>query len=192
MNTYCPHCGEILPRGNDCKFCPNCGKDLRLSRDERNKQFSALVSASSDSLKCRACDSFADFKSKKTEERALYFHDGKGKGKRVRTLSLPTEVVMKHHPYTSSIMPVRGKSLPLKINKDANNSQLLITAIVKRKAYDQSFNDKLDWRIVYPDGQTAHSLPGQPDIPFKLSAYKDDLGKLYSRITLFLFSEQIN
>ena len=139
MNMYCPHCGKILPGGNDCKFCPNCGKDLRLTRDERNKQFSAPVSASSESSKRRACDSFADFKSKKTEERALYFRDGKGKGKRVRTSSSPKEVVinigiMKHDPYTSSITPVRGKSLPLKINKDASYFQLLIAAIVKRKA----------------------------------------------------------
>ena len=110
-----------------------------MTWDQRNKQFSAPVSASSESSKRRACDSFADFKSKKTEERALYFCDGKGKGKRVRTSSSPKEVVinigiMKHDPYTSSITPVRGKSLPLKINKDASYFQLLIAAIVKRKA----------------------------------------------------------
>ena len=120
-----------------------------MTRDERNKQFSAPVSASSESSKRRACDSFADFKSKKTEERALYFRDGKGKGKRVRTSSSPKEVVinigiMRHDPYPSNINPVRGKSLPMKINKDANYSQLLIAAIVKREAFDQSFNDKLD------------------------------------------------
>ena len=111
MKMYCHHCGEILPCGNDCKFCPNCGKDLRLTRNEKNKQFSAPLSASSESSKRRACDSFADFKSKETEERVLYFPDGKGKGKRVRTSTSPKEVVinigiMKHDPYTSSITPV--------------------------------------------------------------------------------------
>ena len=136
-----------------------------MTRDERNKLFSASVSASWESSKRRAWDSFADFKSKKAEERALYFRDSKGKGKRVRTSSSPKEVVInigivKHDPYTLSITPFRGKSLPLKINKNANYSQLLIAAIVERKAYGQSFNDKLDWSIVYPDGQTVCSLTG--------------------------------
>ena len=104
---------------------------MRLTRDERNKQFSTPVSASSEWSKRRGSDSFADFKSKKTEERALYFRDGKGKGKRVRTSSSPKEVVinigiMKDDPYTSSITPVRGKSLSLKINKDENYSEVLI------------------------------------------------------------------
>ena len=82
--------------------------------------------------------------------------------------------------------PVRGKSLPLKINKHANYPQLLTAAIIKRKAYDQSFNEKQEWDIVYPDGKIASSLPGQPDPPFCLSDYKEDLGKNYSRIILYL------
>ena len=78
-------------------------KRFEIEKGQRNKQFSAPVSASTQSSKRRACDSFADFKSKKTEERALNLRDGKGKGKRGRTSSSAKEVVinigiMKHDP----------------------------------------------------------------------------------------------
>ena len=101
--------------------------------------------------------------------------------------------VMKYDPHCADssnvYMPVRGKSLPLKINKDANYTQLLTAALMKRKAYDQSFNEKLDWNIVYPDRQNASSLPGQPDTPFCLSAYMEDHRKNYSRLVLYLCTE---
>ena len=48
---------------------------------------------------------------------------------------------------------------------------------------------KLDWNIVYPDGQNASSLPGQPDTPFCLSDYKEDHRKNYSRLVLYLCTE---
>ncbi len=37
--------------------------------------------------------------------------------------------------------------------------------------------------------QNASRLQGQPDTPFCLSAYKEDLGKNYSRLVLYLCTE---
>ena len=90
---------------------------------------------------------------------------------------------------SNNYTPVRGKSLPLKVSKDANYSQLLTAALIKRKAYDQSFNEKQDWDIVYPDGKIASSLPGKLESPFRLSDCKEDPGKNYCRITLYLCTE---
>ena len=91
---------------------------------------------------------------------------------------------------SNNYTPMSGKSLPLKISKDANYSQLLTAALIKRKAYDQSFKEKQDWAIVYPDGKIASNLPGQLESPFRLSDYKEDLGKNYSRITLSVMNRK--
>ena len=48
------------------------------------------------------------------------------------------------------------------------------------------FDTKLSWKLVYPDGQYCLTLPGQEDQEFTLRKYKEDLGKPYNRITLYL------
>lgn len=180
----------MLLSAGECQFCPKCGKELVTKKD------GTRTSSSSESTpKRRACDSFASFKSKKSEERASRFRDVKGKANRGSTETPQKDIIinvgiMKYDLDNGSFTPARGKSLPLKINRNANYAQLLTAALIKRKAYDQSFNDELDWNMVYPDGQTAISLPGQPDIPFILKAYKEDLGKLYSRIALYLYQDE--
>lgn len=86
--------------------------------------------------------------------------------------------------------PVRGKSLPLKVNKDAKYAEVFSVALTKREAYDKSFDTKLSWKLVYPDGQYCLILPGQEDQEFTLRKYKEDLGKPYNRITLYLCPEE--
>ena len=45
-------------------------------------------------------------------------------------------------------------------------------------------------KLVYPDGQLAITLPGQPDDEFTLRKYKEDLCKPFNRITLYLCPEE--
>ncbi len=62
--------------------------------------------------------------------------------------------------------------------------------LTKREAYDKSFNTKLSWNLVYPDGQLCSTLPGQAEEEFTVRKYKEDLGKPYNRITLYLCPEE--
>ena len=178
MKIKCKNCDSEVSEG--FQFCPKCGKTLTDMDTNASKPR-------------RACDTFEKFKAKKSQQRATFFR-GKTKNTAQKDKDVIINIgVMKYDRYcadsSTAYTPMRGKSLPLKINKDANYAQLLIAALTKRKAYDQSFNEKLDWDIVYPDGQSASSLPGQPDTPFCLSTYKEDLGKNYSRIALYLCTE---
>ena len=47
--------------------------------------------------------------------------------------------------------PVRGKSLPLKIAKDADYKTLLESALKKRTHYDKTFDSERQYKLVYPD-----------------------------------------
>ena len=181
MKIKCKNCDSEVSEG--FQFCRKCGKTLTDMDTNASKPR-------------RACDTFEKFKAKKSQQRATFFR-GKTKNTTQKDKDVIINIgVMKYDRYcadsSTAYTPMRGKSLPLKINKDANYAQLLIAALTKRKAYDQSFNEKLDWDIVYPDGQSASSLPRQPDTPFCLSTYKEDLGKNYSRIALYLCTENLD
>ena len=45
-------------------------------------------------------------------------------------------------------------------------------------------NDKT-YKLCFPDGSEVSTLPGTKE-PFTLEKYKEDLGKTYTRITLYL------
>ena len=184
MNAKCQKCGAEL----DCskfKFCPNCGNVLTNINVKESK--------GKDCKRQRPCDTFEKFKARKSDQRATFFR-GKTKKNNPKNDDVLINIGIMKYDHNSVdpsniYTPIRGKSLPLKINKHANYPQLLTAAIIKRKAYDQSFNEKQKWDIVYPDGKIASSLPGQQDSPFCLSDYKEDLGKNYSRIILYLCTQ---
>jgi len=63
-------------------------------------------------------------------------------------------------------------------------------ALVKRQAHDKSFDTKTSWKLVYLDGESATTLPGQPEEAFTLRKYKEDLGKQHNRITLYFCPDE--
>ncbi len=83
-------------------------------------------------------------------------------------------------------IPLRGKSLPLKVIKEADYKTLLDAALKKRADYDQMFDCERAYKLVFPDGQSAKTIPGALAERFTLVKYKEGLGKSYGRITLYL------
>ena len=81
--------------------------------------------------------------------------------------------------------PVRGKSLPLKVKKHASAEAILDEALKKRSSYDRTFRNDKTYKLCFPDGSEVSTFPGTKE-PFTLEKYKEDLGKTYTRITLFL------
>ena len=125
MDVKCKKCGSELD-SSKFKFCPNCGNMFsNINANESNE-----------------C--------KREEERATC-HILSWKRKKFTPKSSDVLInigIMKYDRNSldpsNNYTPVRGKSLPLKVSKDANYSQLLTAALIKRKAYDQSFNEKQD------------------------------------------------
>ena len=96
--------------------------------------------------------------------------------------------MINHNSYGDTYK-VRGKILPLKVGMHSSAEDILKLAMQKRKNYDRSFRSDQNYYLAYPDGRKVESIPGSTE-KFTLSKYKEDLGKQYSRITLYIANAQ--
>ena len=177
---FCSVCGSRLEATN--KFCYSCRHKL-VEKGE--------ASCQKDNKKDIKCLSFEQFAAKKRQERSTHFRTSKTKVKSKDTEpNALINIGLMKYVTTDTTTPVRGKSLPLKVNKDGPYAEVFSKALIKREAYDKSFNTKLSWNLVYPDGQLCTTLPGQAEQKFTVRKYKEDLGKPYNRITLYLCPEE--
>ena len=84
-----------------------------------------------------------------------------------------------------------GKKLPIKVNPNAGYMEILESGVNKWKAFHKDFmDDGIQYKLLFEDGTEARSLPGQTKEFFTLSRYKEELGRDYRRITLFLCTEE--
>ena len=84
------------------------------------------------------------------------------------------------------LKPVRGKVLMIKVAVEAHKLDIVSKGVDKHSAHDRLFNGKQLHTLAYPDGSEVLTLPGKVDEIFQLDKYKEDLGKPYNRITLYL------
>ena len=140
------------------------------------------------------CLSFKSYAAKKNEERSTHFRSSgsKKRGQKRKEEDPFTLINVGVMRFVSPdvTIPIRGKTLPSKVKKDSSYSEVFAEALVKREAHDKAFDLKTSWKLVYPDGQLAITLPGQPDDEFTLRKYKEDLCKPSNRITLYLCPEE--
>ena len=97
-----------------------------------------------------------------------------------------TITIGRKHFIDGKLKNVWGKRLPITVPKSASCSFILEKALNKWKAFDRNFDDKIEYLLVYDDGGSAQFMPGGFKDFFKLSTYREELGKDYKRITLFL------
>ena len=143
---------------------------------------SSTKSTESSNKTTKSVNSFNEFKKRKSEERLGHFNGKKRKAKADELVTISIGVAS--FP-SGEFKPIRGKSLPLKVAKSISAKPLLEEALKKRKAYNRSFRGDLTYELYYPDGSEVVSPPGCSE-PFTLEKYKDDLGKTYNRISLYL------
>ena len=178
---FCASCGTGLKSFS--KFCPFCGQ--KVENDS---------SASETDRGETKCLSFKNYAAKKSEERSTHFRSSGskriGQKKKEEDPFALINVGVMRFVGPDVTAPIRGKTLPLKVRKDCGYAEVFSEALVKRQAHDQSFDSKTSWKLVYPDGQLAMNLPGQQEEEFTLRNYKEDLGKPYNRITLYLCPEE--
>ena len=126
--------------------------------------------------------SFKKFVSQKSKERQTTFNS---KSKKAKMDEFVTITIGIGCLLCGVFKPVRGKSLPLKVKKHVSAQAILDEALKKRSSYDRTFRNDKTYKLCFPDGSEVSTLPGTKE-PFTLEKYKEDLGKSYTRITLFL------
>ena len=172
---FCQKCGEEVKEIDN--VCCKCGEKQQPKTVTEKKEVKTL-----------SLDSYKQFK---REERA-------GRFKPLKGLTSTSTITRKSEPPMHSVgimknvnlnlKPVRGKKLLLKVKTTINYDDLKKRAIEKHSHHDQSFCCLEEYVLLYPDGKEALFLPGITSARFQLDCYKEELGKPYSQIVLYLCS----
>ena len=90
-----------------------------------------------------------------------------------------------------ALKPKWGKKLPIKTTPRAGYMEILESGLAKWKAFHKDYVcEGLEYKLLFEDGTEARFLPGQTKEFFSLSRYKEELGRDYRRVTLFLCTEE--
>lgn len=82
------------------------------------------------------------------------------------------------------LKPVRGKTLPLSVDRNWSPEQLFSAAKKKIMDFYQDMEDG-EYALLYPDGTVVQNLPGT-ETQFTIEGYKEATGKAYQRLTLYI------
>ena len=87
----------------------------------------------------------------------------------------------------AKLKPKRGKRIALTISNTAPYATILKTAVEKWRAYHcDCFNEEEDYVLLLENFKEALFLPGSYKEFFSLKRYRDELGKDYAKIVLYL------
>ena len=93
--------------------------------------------------------------------------------------------LMEYDHETSDPRRVFGKTFAVKVTPDMSYDQVLEKSLIKWENCDRTFSRDRGYVLVYPDGKLARTIPGSTE-EFIMGKYKEELGKPYSRITMYL------
>ena len=80
-----------------------------------------------------------------------------------------------------------GKTHFVSVSTEADRYEIIRKAITKHASFDQTFDETLVYRLLYPDFREVRYIPGTTEL-FKLSKYKQAIAKDYKRLTFYLIS----
>lgn len=179
---FCSRCGSRAVE--NAKYCSNCGLSFA----------SSSASPSCQGVKdqeVRKTVSFDEFKKRKENERSSRFQP---KVKKSKTSKAKSKVHANETSINIGFMKLesqknlkrcRGKTLPVKVSTTANAHSILEKGVKKHSNHDKKVCEEIQYVLLYPDCSEVINLPGTNE-PFVLEKYREDVGKAYNRITLFI------
>ncbi|XP_076808720.1 uncharacterized protein LOC143451854 isoform X1 [Clavelina lepadiformis] len=197
---YCTNCGIVLSSTH--LFCGFCGQEKPHSSIE-TQNFCDETSSKENRSNCH--DNLMDNKSNDThslkrKSDVMSFGQYKAvKGsqwkERVTKKSKPNEVgvqigMLERGGKDFELKPIRNQTILLNIGKTESVDSILEKAVKKYlQFYPKSHDDGASYYLAFRDGRIIDLLPGT-DEPFTIIKYKENIGKDYSRIFLYLVKEE--
>nr|XP_058963687.1 uncharacterized protein LOC131790493 [Pocillopora verrucosa] len=165
---FCAVCGARFIA--DARFCEVCG----LTKGVKDEDNTILT--------------FDDYRDRKRKERSSRFVSKSVK--KVKKENSENEVTIQIgliRLKDGQLKAIRGSSLPLKVFPSIGAEELLRKGAEKMVKFnsDLSLYGASSFTLLYPDRTEVKCLPGGTE-PFTLQRYKEELGKAYGRITLYL------
>ena len=165
---FCAGCGARFIA--DARFCEVCG----LTKGVKDEDNTILT--------------FDEYRDRKRKERSSRFVSKSVK--KVKKENSENEVTIQIgliRLKDGQLKAIRGSSLPLKVFPSIGAEELLRKGAEKMVKFnsDLSLYGASSFTLLYPDRTEVKCLPGGTE-PFTLQRYKEELGKAYGRITLYL------
>ena len=170
-------------------FCHNCGKQVQVEGLIQNE-----TKKSNEKNVQKKVQTFDQFRKRLSSQRQEQINTNKKfKAKKNKAVA-STEVMINiglMKLVNGFFKPVKGKAMTVRVLSDIRKVPLLSKALEKHSAHDRSFDPNEDYTLAYPDGTEVLTLPGQPAQIFQLGKYKEDVGKSFNRITLYLIQRYL-
>ncbi|KAL4000595.1 alcohol-forming fatty acyl-CoA reductase [Sarotherodon galilaeus] len=186
---FCPFCGISFSLFT--RFCASCGRSLELLRDTDQAEGSDSPGTSKqpeNSEQQQTCPSykqFMEYKKSKSKEREAFSCGAKLK---LKQQSKPVKInigIMVSQQ--TDLKLLKGKTLPLFISPKITAPDLLKQAVEKMRTFNKDLVEG-SYVLLYPNCTEVINVPGT-ERPFRLADYKEEIGKNYNRISLFICPE---
>lgn len=193
---FCSRCGKNISEIN-AKYCSSCGfhllntgQDIQAAETTRDVTKEVVTQAVKVERSDKPVLSYSEFRKRKEENRQEHFRSNsssKGKSKipkKAENTDATINVGLRRLK-NGKLNNCRGRNLPISVPPSATRDMVLQKAVEKHLKHDRSMVEGIEYTLVYPDGSEVLSMPGSEE-PFVLKKYKDEVGRTYSRITLYL------
>ena len=131
--------------------------------------------------------SFEEFKKRKQSSRSSFISKN-GKKRKATNEEVKIQVGILHG-VDGILRKIKGRTLPVTTNVTVDASEILQIAIDKHAKHFRQFNTACKYVLLYPDYTIVNTLPGSLK-GFTLEAYKEDLGRTYAKIYLWLCKQE--
>ena len=195
-NMFCCKCGT--QRVAEANFCHKCGHSFTSSAqyagatENTSTKCTSGTSTSAGTTHSKSLTlSFKDFLRRKEHDRQSNFQP---KNKKFKSTSSKGKEKQDEVSINIGYMKLdgegnlkrcRGKTLPIKVLPSAGRNTILEKAVKKHADHDKNILGEIEHVLLNADGNEITTLPGT-EKEFVLSEYKEDIGKNYNRITLFI------
>ena len=198
--TFCSSCGAKAVEG--AMFCHQCGFSVKqaggsdVSRPENASASPATCSKAPSRLPSGTGPpllTFTEFRKRKESDRQKHFNTkSKASGKRKTNETDKEKLVtckiafMTYREDTGRLKLVRGSQHSLSLSPAINAYELRRKAVEKLSRFNRLLSNYPEhYCLLYPDLTLVCMIPGT-EKPFTLKEYKEDLGKPYERLTLYI------
>ena len=202
---FCPQCGAKSLE--EASFCHKCGVRLGTSQ-AKNLDAGAINEASTTSglvsltgRRARSLSApkvlaagtgppimtFQQFHSKKENTRRSQFQPKSAKKQKLKEVKIKIGLIT-YRAEHGELKVSRGSSTnhTISVSPSAGVSELIKKAVEKHSRFNRKLSDRADeYYLLYPDKSRVDKLPGTQE-DFTMERFKEELGKPYDRITLYL------
>lgn len=152
------------------------------------QQNSSNASKPETSKKSRAV-TFEEFRKAKAASRVTTLPSSSRGTKAKSPGKVKIQIGIKQYEKDVSLKALKGRTLPLTVDANIDAHQLLQEAVTKHSKHFRTFSREKKYHLLYPDNTIVRHLRSSHNM-FTLQKYKEELGKPFSRIYLYLCADE--